>query len=100
MVFYTDHDYGIDGREIAGETTAGEEKASNIHVGNNISNEKSVMLREERDANLAVPNLTIPSLPVNMRDGNMPIDEHGNPTLKVPLNGLKNVALELINNIL
>lgn len=89
MILYMCHDYGKDGRAIAWETTVGEEKANNIHVGNNASKEDFVRLREERDATLAVPNLIIPSLQVNMRAGNMPTDERGNPMLKVPVNKLK-----------
>jgi len=88
MILYMCHDYGKDGRAIAWETTVAEEKSNNIHVGNDAGKEDFVKLREERDATLAVPNLIIPSLQVNMRAGNMPTDEDGNPVLKVPVNSL------------
>ena len=45
-------------------------------------------MRTERDATLAMPKLIIPSLQVNMRAGEVPTDDDGNPVLKVPLNGL------------
>lgn len=82
------HDYGPNGRDIQWETTVGDEKANNIHVGAGASRETFVKLRTERDATLAVPKLIIPSLQVNMRAGEIPADAAGNPTLKVPINGL------------
>jgi glyoxylase-like metal-dependent hydrolase (beta-lactamase superfamily II) len=82
------HDYGPNGRDIQWETTVGDEKANNIHVGAGASREDFVKLRTERDATLAVPKLIIPSLQVNMRAGEVPADENGNPMLKVPINGL------------
>lgn len=84
------HDYGgQDGsREIAWETTVGEERAHNIHVGGGKSREDFVRFRTERDAKLAVPRLIIPSLQVNMRAGEVPADGDGNPQLKVPVNKL------------
>ena len=88
MALYMCHDYGPGGRDIAWETTVADEKANNIHVGNNATKEKFVKMREERDATLSVPNLIIPALQVNMRAGKMPVDEMGNQVLKVPVNGL------------
>ena len=88
MTLYMCHDYGPGGRDVAWVTTIGEEKSNNIHVGNNISKSDFVKMREERDATLAVPSLIIPSLQVNMRGGRLPMDEHGNPVLKVPVNAL------------
>ncbi len=82
------HDYGPNGRDIAWETTVGDEKAHNIHVGGGKSKEEFVKFRTERDAQLAVPKLIIPSLQVNMRAGEVPTDMDGNPMLKVPVNKL------------
>ncbi len=82
------HDYGPNGRDIAWETTVGEEKKHNIHVGEGKTKEDFVKFRTERDATLAMPNLIIPSLQVNMRAGEIPTDDEGNPMLKVPVNGL------------
>ncbi len=82
------HDYGPGGRAIAWETTVAEQKAENIHVGGDASREAFVKLREERDAQLAMPKLIIPALQVNMRAGDVPKDESGNMVLKVPINQL------------
>jgi len=82
------HDYGPNGRAIAWETTVAEQKAANIHVGEGKTKEEFVKFRTERDAQLAMPKLIIPSLQVNMRAGEVPTDKDGNPMLKVPVNGL------------
>ena len=82
------HDYGPGGRTIAWETTVAEQKAENIHVGAGKTKEDFVEFRTERDAQLAMPKLIIPSLQVNMRAGEVPTDKDGNPMLKVPVNGL------------
>ncbi len=88
MRLYICHDYGPGGREIAWETTVGEQKANNIHVGGGKTREEFIKFRTERDAQLAMPKLIIPSLQVNMRAGEVPTDQSGNPVLKVPINGL------------
>jgi len=82
------HDYGPNGRAIAWETTVGEQKETNIHVGQGKTKEEFVKFRTERDAQLDMPKLIIPSLQVNMRAGEIPTDDDGNPMLKVPVNGL------------
>lgn len=82
------HDYGPNGREIRWETTVAEERAHNIHVGGGKTRAEFVAFRTARDATLAVPQLIIPSLQVNMRAGVMPTDKDGRPMLKVPVNGL------------
>ncbi|MDJ0857458.1 MAG: MBL fold metallo-hydrolase [Dinoroseobacter sp.] len=82
------HDYGPGGREILWETTVAEEKAKNIHVGQGKTKEEFVKFRTERDAQLDMPKLIIPSLQVNMRAGEVPTDKDGNPMLKVPVNTL------------
>ncbi len=88
MRLFMCHDYAPGGREIQWETTVGEEKAHNIHVGGGTSREDFVKMREERDATLAMPRLIIPSLQVNMRAGEVPTDKSGRPMLKVPVNTL------------
>ncbi len=88
MRLFMCHDYGPNGRDIQWETTVGEEKAHNIHVGGGKSREDFVTFRTERDATLDMPRLIIPSLQVNMRAGAVPKDKDGNPMLKVPINAL------------
>lgn len=88
MRLFMCHDYGPNGRDIAWETTVGEEKEHNIHVGGGKTKEEFVKFRTERDAQLDMPKLIIPSLQVNMRAGEVPTDKDGRPMLKVPVNGL------------
>ncbi|WP_341861257.1 MBL fold metallo-hydrolase [Gymnodinialimonas sp. 57CJ19] len=88
MRLFMCHDYGPGGRAVAWETTVAEQKASNIHVGGGKTRDDFIAFRTERDAQLAMPKLIIPSLQVNMRAGEIPKDADGNPVLKVPVNGL------------
>ena len=88
MRLFMCHDYGPNGRDIQWETTVGDEKVHNIHVGGGKNKEDFVKFRTERDATLAMPKLIIPSLQVNMRAGEVPTDKDGRPMLKVPVNGL------------
>jgi len=88
MRLFMCHDYGPNGRDIKWETTVGEEKAHNIHVGGGKTKEEFVKFRTERDAQLDMPRLIIPSLQVNMRAGEIPTDKDGNRMLKVPVNKL------------
>ena len=88
MLLFMCHDYGPNGRDIQWETTVGDEKAHNIHVGSGKTKDDFVKFRTERDAQLYMPKLIIPSLQVNMRAGDIPKDKNGNPMLKVPINAL------------
>jgi glyoxylase-like metal-dependent hydrolase (beta-lactamase superfamily II) len=89
MRLFMCHDYGPNGRDIRWETTVGEERAHNIHVGNDTTREAFVAMRTARDKTLAMPKLIIPSLQINMRGGDLPpADEDGKRFLKVPINGL------------
>lgn len=88
MRLFMCHDYGPNGRDIRWETTVADEKANNIHVGGDKTREEFIRFRTERDAQLAMPKLIIPSLQVNMRAGEVPTDKDGRPMLKVPVNGL------------
>lgn len=88
MRLFMCHDYGPNGRAIQWETTVAAQKADNIHVGGGKTREDFIKFRTERDAQLAVPKLIIPSLQVNMRAGELPRDKDGNLMLKVPVNGI------------
>ena len=88
MRLFMCHDYGPGGRKIEWETTVAEQKANNIHVGGGKTRDEFIKFRTERDAQLAMPKLIIPSLQVNMRGGKVPTDTAGKPMLKVPINGL------------
>ncbi|TNB49582.1 MBL fold metallo-hydrolase [Martelella lutilitoris] len=82
------HDYGPNGRDIAWETSVGEERRHNIHLHDGISEDEFVEMREKRDATLSMPRLILPSLQVNMRAGAVPKDKDGRLMLKVPVNAL------------
>lgn len=82
------HDYGPGGRSVKWETTVREERQCNIHLQSATTRDEFIKLREKRDSMLAMPKLIIPSLQVNMRAGEIPADQQGNPSLKVPINGL------------
>jgi glyoxylase-like metal-dependent hydrolase (beta-lactamase superfamily II) len=81
------HDYKAPGRDqFAWETTVGEERRTNKHVHDGISEDEFVAMRQERDKGLATPRLLIPSIQVNMRAGRFPpADEHGVRYLRVPV---------------
>ena len=87
---FVGHDYKAPGRdEYAWESTVGEQKAKNVHVGAGRDRDSFVKMRDARDATLAMPKLIIPSLQINMRAGRMPpADDKGDVFLKVPLNKL------------
>ncbi len=83
------HDYQPGGRDVRWETTVGEERASNIHVRDGMSEDEFVAMREARDKTLGMPRLIIPSLQVNIRAGHLPEpDATGKRFLKVPLDTL------------
>ena len=87
---FTCHDYKAPGRDdYAWESTVGEQKAKNVHVGAGADEDRFVEMRESRDATLGMPKLILPSLQVNMRAGQMPNPEdNGTVYLKVPVNKL------------
>lgn len=83
------HDYGPNGRDIRWESTVGEQRAHNIHVGGGTIEEEFVATRAARDRTLPMPRLIIPSLQVNMKGGRLPApDASGKRFLKVPLDVL------------
>ena len=87
---FVGHDYKAPGRDyFAWETTVKEEKEKNIHVGGGKTKEDFIRMRTERDKQLAMPRLIIPSIQVNMRAGHMPpAEDNGTVYLKVPVNVL------------
>ena len=84
------HDYKPPGRdEYAWETTIAEQRKNNVHINDGVTKEEFVAFRNERDSQLGVPNLILPSIQVNIQAGNMPAAEaNGICYLKVPINAL------------
>ena len=84
------HDYGPNGREIKWQTSVGEQRKSNIHVHDGITEDAFVDMRETRDATLNMPRLIMPSIQVNMRAGYFPdAESNGETYLKIPIQGIK-----------
>ncbi|MCP2679790.1 MBL fold metallo-hydrolase [Maricaulaceae bacterium NA33B04] len=84
------HDYKAPGRSgYAWETTVGEQKSRNIHVGGEVSEDDFVTMRTRRDAQLGTPKLMLPSVQTNIRAGKMPgADGQGRVFLKLPIDAL------------
>ncbi len=84
------HDYKAPGRDyFAWETTVAEEKAKNIHLNANTTQEEFVKMRTGRDATLSMPHLILPSVQINMRAGNLPEPaENGVRYLKLPIDAV------------
>lgn len=83
------HDYAPGDRDYEWETTVAEEREKNIHVHDGVTEDAFVKMRTERDAQLSMPVLILPSVQVNMRAGDMPpAEDNGTRYLKIPLNAL------------
>lgn len=89
MRMFMCHDYLPEGRtEYQWETTVGEQKRSNVHLKEG-DPEKFIAMRTERDAQLGMPKLIIPSIQVNMRAGELPKEQTTKQAyLKVPVNNV------------
>lgn len=88
-LMYLCHDYPSGGRTHTPSTTVSAQKQSNIHIKDGINKEEFVVMRERRDATLAMPHLILPSIQVNIQAGKMPEPEdNGTRYLKIPLNVL------------
>lgn len=86
---YMCHDYQPGGRPAQHVSTVAEQRASNVHVHEGITEAQFVAMREARDATLEMPVLILPSVQVNMRAGHLPEPEdNGRRYLKIPLDAL------------
>ncbi|MGV2836204.1 MBL fold metallo-hydrolase, partial [Pseudomonas shirazensis] len=83
------HDYLPEGRSLRFVTTVAEQRTSNVHIHQGVSEDEFVAMREARDATLDMPVLILPAVQVNMRSGQLPEPEsNGVRYLKIPLNQL------------
>lgn len=83
------HDYPPNDRPVNFETTVAEERKSNIHMHDGISEEQFVEMRNTRDATLEMPVLILPAIQINIRAGELPPKEvNGISYLKIPVNAL------------
>ena len=81
------HDYKAPGRDqFAWETSVAEQRASNIHINDQVAKDAFIEMREGRDSQLGMPKLILPSLQINLRAGHLPPPEdNGTRYLKIPL---------------
>ena len=84
------HDYKAPGRDdYAWETTVGLQRQGNVHAHDGVSEDEFVAMRTSRDATLAMPQLIMPSVQVNIRGGHLPEpEENGVSYIKIPVNAL------------
>ena len=84
------HDYKAPGRDsYAWETTVEQQRTGNVHVHDGISEDEFVSMRTTRDKTLAMPQLIMPSVQVNIRGGRLPEPEdNGVSYIKIPVNAL------------
>ena len=86
---FVGHDYPPPTREPRGESSVAEERAHNIHVRDGVTQDDFFAMRTARDATLEVPTRMLPSLPINVRAGELPpADADGMRYLRLPLNRL------------
>ncbi|MEZ5681511.1 MAG: MBL fold metallo-hydrolase [Erythrobacter sp.] len=84
------HDYKAPGRdEYAWETTVAQQRLANVHVRDGVSEDEFVEMRTGRDRTLAMPQLIMPSVQVNIRGGRLPEPEdNGVSYIKIPVNAV------------
>ena len=83
------HDYPPNNRAVTFETTVAQQRASNIHVHDGITEQEFVAMRTKRDDTLEMPVLILPAVQINIRAGELPPkEENGIAYAKIPLNAL------------
>ena len=83
------HDFAPGGRDNRGLTSVADQRRHNIHIGGGFTESDFVAMRTRRAATLALPQLIVPALQVNIRAGALPAAEgNGVSYLKVPLDTL------------
>jgi glyoxylase-like metal-dependent hydrolase (beta-lactamase superfamily II) len=83
---FVGHDYQPNNRELAFETTIGEEKKKNIQLNVETTKENFIEFRNSRDKTLQAPKLLLPSVQVNIDAGQLPKAEaNGMRYLKIPV---------------
>jgi glyoxylase-like metal-dependent hydrolase (beta-lactamase superfamily II) len=84
---YLCHDHVPGGCPVHPVTNEAEQRAFNVHEG--VGEAEFVAMRRARDATLAMPQLILPSVQVNMRAGRFPpAPDNGIGQLKIPVDAL------------
>jgi len=81
------HDYKAPGRvDYRWKTTVEEQRRTSVHVHDGVIEDDFVRMRNDRDANLPVPKLLLPSIQVNIRAGHFsPAEANGVAYLRIPV---------------
>lgn len=80
------HDYPPAGRVARWECSVADQRRDNIHLRDGIGEPDFVAMREQRDRQLGLPRLILPSIQVNLRAGELPPAEaNGVRYLRVPI---------------
>jgi glyoxylase-like metal-dependent hydrolase (beta-lactamase superfamily II) len=83
---FVGHDYQPGGRDVAWESTIGEQKRANVHLRAATGHEEFVAFRRERDRALSAPRLLYAAVQFNINAGLPPPREaNGTAYLKIPL---------------
>ena len=84
------HDYKAPGREkFTWESSIGEQKRHNVHIGGDRSKKEFCEIRSARDLSLSTPRMMLVAIQSNIRGGRMPPPENDGYTyLKVPIDKL------------
>ncbi len=92
---FVGHDYQPGGRELAFETTVGEQKQHNIQLRDGMSETEFTTFRKARDKELNAPKLLFQSVQVNIDAGNLPAAEDNEKRyLKIPVNIFRSAVNE------
>ena len=88
---YLCHDYLPEGRTIYQcETDIVTQKELNIHIRQGVNKADFIKMRQQRDENLSMPKLILPSIQININAGGFPTPEkNGISYLKLPLNSFE-----------
>ena len=88
MRLFVGHDYGKgDRKEPVWEATVAAHKADNIHVHAKMDKATFIKTREDRDAQLPLPDRILHALQVNLCAGNLPaVEDDGHSYFKIPAN--------------
>ncbi len=87
---FTLHDYQPGGRDLAFESTIGEQRRDNVDIRDGISKEEYVAKRNAAERGKPVPNLILPSVQVNINGGVLPqAESNGVRYLRFPINGFE-----------
>jgi len=88
-MLYLCHDYPPDSRAIRFATLVADQKETNVHVGGGVKRTAFVEMRETRDSALAVPELILPAIQINIQAGKLPDAEDNDIAyIKIPLDTL------------